>query len=308
MKISIVTPSYNRSTFLEETIKSIVYQKGDFELEYIIQDGDSDSEVLKILEKWNKIINSDKFLPNCNQIDFQYHVESDNGMYDALNKGFARSTGQIMAWLNTDDMYHPFALSTVSQIFDKFSDVNWITGIPNSYNHIGNSVGIDSFPEVYSQEFIRRGYYDVKFLRYGFNWIQQESTFWRRSLWEKAGGKLNDNLNNAADFQLWQNFADITDLVKVYSFLGGFRHHDDQFDTNPELYRNELPDISMPPWQLKLLKYLFMAFPLARKIISNRLGWLFLGLLGLELTWLKGRFIKWSHEKQKWILYHGWSV
>ena len=93
----------------------------------------------------------------------------------------------------------------------------------------------------------------TKFRKYGFNWVQQESTFWRRSLWEKAGGRLDDRFKYAADFFLWREFAKHTDLVKVSSFLGGYRSHGDQVTGDPEVYRDELPGVGKPPAGLSFL-------------------------------------------------------
>lgn len=303
MRISIVTPTYNRTTFLEDTISSIVSQQGDFDLEYIIQDGGSGPELLAILEKWQKKITAGDFAIRCNSLEYKYFVEPDNGMYDAINKGFAKAGGDIMAWLNSDDMYHPFALQTVARVFSRFQDVDWITGIPNSYNTDGSRAGFDTFPPSYSRQFLRAGFYDVKFLPYGFNWIQQESTFWRADLWRRAGGTVDCRYRYAADFYLWRQFAKLTDLVKVESFLGGFRVHEDQFTANPEVYRKELPVAGKPPRGLKLLRKLLKTLPAASKCFFNpRKGFPFVNLLGLKFGQLSGRVIVWSFTENAWIL------
>jgi glycosyltransferase involved in cell wall biosynthesis len=305
MKISIVTPSFQRATYLDDTIESVLSQKGDFSIEYIIQDGGSGADVLEILDKWDKKIKQGKFIPKCNNIQFRYFIEKDRGMYDAINKGFSKTSGDVIAWINTDDMYHPFAFNTVVQVFKKFPDVHWITGIPNSYNHYGSRSGWDQFPAAYSREFLARGYYDVKFLEYGFNWVQQESTFWRRTLWEKAGGKVNCQYKYAADFFLWQEFAKHTDLVKIHSFLGGYRFHGLQATASPEAYRKELPGINPPPKGIKVLRKILRNFPYTRKLFFNeRRGGPFIRLLGLRWKWLIGRTIVWSFQTSDWEIQH----
>ncbi|UPW20062.1 glycosyltransferase [Agarivorans sp. TSD2052] len=302
MKISIVTPSFKRLDYFEATIDSIVNQEGDFELEYIVQDGGGDERIASFLERKATQIK----LKN-KKVDFKYFIEKDDGMYSAINRAFARSTGDILAWLNTDDMYHPFALSTVHEVFSKNEDVDWITGIPNSYNMRGQRVGFDSFPNSYSRKFIRAGYYDVQNLDCGLNWIQQESTFWRRSLWNKAG-PLNENLKLAADFHLWQRFAKYTDLVKVYSFLGGFRNHDNQLTNAPEKYKSEMPIVHVPAGLRELKMALDTEHNAKEKYLAfsdesmQRLTERF-GLLRKDLC---GRIVKWSHEKNEWQVF--WEV
>jgi len=303
MKISIVTPSFQRATYLNETIESVLNQKGDFSIEYIIQDGGSGPEVLDILKQWDLNVKQGRFKTKCNTIEFRYFIEKDQGMYDAINRGFSKTTGDVMAWINTDDMYHPNAFNTIVQIFKKFPDVYWITGVPNSYNHYGSRTGWDLFPGAYSQEFLKRGYYDVKFLDYGFNWIQQESTFWRRSLWKKAGGNVNCQFKYAADFYLWLEFAKHTDLVKVYSFLGGYRIHGHQVTANPNAYRNELTDVGKPPNGIKILKKIVKNFPFTKKLFYNKKkGYPFINLMGLNWEWLTGRIIQWSYQDNCWVI------
>lgn len=299
MKISIVSPSYKRIDYFENTIDSILSQKGDFDLEYIVQDGGGDDRIKALLEKTSL----QALRVHKDRKEFSFYIEPDNGMYDAINRGFSRASGDIFAWLNTDDMYHPYALSTVARIFAQFPEVHWITGIPNSYNIDGARVGFDTFPPACSRTFLQQGFYDVKFVANGFNWIQQESTFWRRDLWQKAG-PLNSNLKYAADFHLWQKFAQHTELVKVHSFLGGFRVHENQLTNDPDQYRSELPDVSAPEG-LKLLVSHLKKNPGDRGVFltpddgaQKRLN----DTYGLKREELCGRTIRWSHQKQTWQL------
>ena len=304
MKISIVTPTFNRIDYLENTIKSIVFQEGDFDLEYIIQDGGSDSELIGLLEKWKSKIDSGILEIKCNSLSFDYYIEKDAGMYDALNKGFSKTTGDVMAWLNSDDMYHPFALAAVAGVFSQYKDVDWITGIPNSYNSQGVSSGFDRFPDTYSRHYIGAGYYDVKYLAQGFNWIQQESSFWRRELWDKAGGKLDTRFKYAADFYLWRAFAQYAELVKVEAFLGGFRVHDNQITANPNSYSDELPERVPPPAGLSILNRTIKKLPLVKPLFFNKhKGFPLLNILGLRFDRLVGRTIQWSYEKNAWEIF-----
>src|SRR5262245_563720 len=125
--ITIVTPTYNSAPYLEATIQSLLAQHYPA-LEYIIIDGGSTDGNLDIIERY--------------QSHLAYHVsEPDNGMYDALDKGFRQSTGDIMAWLNSDDMLPTWALHTVADVFSALPQVDWITSIrPLIWNRAGQAV------------------------------------------------------------------------------------------------------------------------------------------------------------------------
>jgi len=309
MRFAIVTPSFNRTKYLDDTIRSVVTQQGNFEIDYLIQDGGSNNDVIDILKHWENEIKTNRFIPQCRRLKFQWECVKDNGMYDAINRGFAKISGNVMAWINSDDMYHSYAFETIVNILSQYEDVHWITGIPNSYNEHGSKAGMDLFPAAYSRDFISRGYYNAKFLRYGFNWVQQESTFWRSDLWRKVGGRLDEEKTFAADFYLWKDFAKHTDLVKVYSLLGGYRCHGEQLTSDPNNYSKELDLVERPPVGLLVLRVILVNMPFMRRVIfSKQSRNIFLKLLGLQRDWLVGRIVKWSYIDKKWILTHKEAV
>lgn len=198
-KISIVTPNYNQVSFIEATIQSVLSQNYP-NLEYIIIDGGSTDGSVEIIKKYES--------------ELAYWVsEPDNGMYEAIQKGFDRSTGEIMAWLNSDDMYHPKSLYTVADVFNTLKNVDWITGIPTIYDEYGRIVEIGENSKWSKYDFYSNNY----------NWIQQESTFWRRSIWNKINSTLNISLKYAGDFDLWIRFFDVAELYTIPALLGGFR-------------------------------------------------------------------------------------
>lgn len=213
-RISIVTPCYNQASYLEETIQSVLSQNYN-NLEYIIIDGGSDDGSLEIIKKYET------------QLAF-WVSEPDNGQYDAINKGFTHSTGEIMAWLNSDDKLAPHALSIVHEVFTQFPEVNWITGLyPIIWNKKGQAIHVDHVGGFEKQSFYRGANLPRK-KGYARSWIQQESTFWRRTLWDCAGAKVNSQLKYAGDFELWARFFEYSHLYGVYGLIGGFRKHECQ--------------------------------------------------------------------------------
>lgn len=211
-KISIVTPSYNQAEFLEETICSVLDQ-GYPNLQYVIVDGGSQDGSVDIIKKYEKYL-------------WWWISEPDRGHGNALNKGFAKTTGEIMAWLNSDDKYKAGTFKAVSEIFNKYNDVNWIVGKNGWWNKSGEFV---------NEKFVYKNIYD--FLLGDYAWIQQESTFWRRGLWDAAGGYINEHYKFMVDGELWTRFFMLDDLWHINQVFGGYRTH----DTNrAQLHINEV--------------------------------------------------------------------
>jgi len=195
--VSIVTPSLNQGEFLEECIKSVKNQTYK-NIEHIIIDGDSKDSTIDILKKYESAYN------------MTWVSEPDNGMYDAINKGFKMSKGEIMAWINCDDMYLPWSIETVVNVISKLN-IDWCTGVPGSWSKQGLHHSLPFFIPIYPRALIKKGCYHGK----GLGFIQQESTFWTRRLWNKVGGELNNTLQLAGDFYLWKSFAEHSSLYTV---------------------------------------------------------------------------------------------
>ena len=202
-KISIVTVNYNGDQFLEETIHSVLNQNYP-NLEYIIIDGGSSDKSVEIIKKYASKL--------------AYWIsEKDEGQYHAVQKGFTKSTGDIMAWINSDDLYVPNAFFGVAQIFNEFPKVKWLMGIPREYNEQGVMMSRITLPW---GRWSKHRYYT-----YDFQFIQQESSFWKRELWEKAGSKMNLEYKYAGDMELWTRFFRFEKLHTTSATFAGFRYN-----------------------------------------------------------------------------------
>ena len=202
-KISIVTPSYNQGKFLESTIQSVLTQ--DYpNFEYVVIDGGSSDKSLNIIKKYSKKIK-------------YFESKKDHGQSHAINKGFAKTDGEIMAWINSDDVLRPGALKLIASIFANCPEIDWLTSLPSTINEDGFQIYLAT-PPLYIRSFIKKGWYTKKFM--GF--IMQEGTFWRRSLWKKAGGKLA-TVPYSMDMKLWQSFAKHSKLYSVQACLASYR-------------------------------------------------------------------------------------
>lgn len=213
MKISIVTPSYNQGAFLEGTIVSVLGQNYP-NLEYIVIDGGSADNSLETIKAYDE------------QLTY-WCSEPDQGQYDAINKGFAKSTGEIMAWLNSDDLYTPDVFKTVAEIFSEHPEIEWLTSVTSLTLNDNDSTITKGRTKGFTKGAFFRGR-NGGVPAFHSHFVIQESTFWRRSLWEKAGGRIDTSLKLAGDFELWARFWQHANLYSTTVPLGIVRRHDAQ--------------------------------------------------------------------------------
>lgn len=204
--ISLITPSYNQAEYLERTINSVISQKYP-ELEYIIMDGGSSDNTLKILKKYNSQI--------------IWESKKDRGQADAINKGIIKSTGDIISYLNSDDILLPECLEKVSYYFSKNPDCQWVTGDCHIIDKNDNI--INSYINLYKR-------FWLKYLRSGksltiVNFISQPGTFWRRKIMNKIGF-FNPELHFAMDYDFWLRIMNIYKLGYIDEYISGFRVQD----------------------------------------------------------------------------------
>lgn len=277
-KISIITPVYNRVGMIEQTIQSVISQ--DYpNLEYIIIDGGSTDGTVDVIRQYaDELVRGERLEVkgsengNAAVHALRWLSEPDNGMYHAIMKGMAMATGEIVAWLNSDDMYHTNALHIVGQIFAQLHEVEWLTGTPTLYNAEG--LCVKTFPTQYwSWERFKRG---------DFRWLQQESTFFRKSLFDKVGG-LNLQYRLAADFELWCKMFQVSKLYSVNTILGGFRQHGEQLSIEGQnRYETEVRTICQ-------------TYGMRNKIRCRRSN-------KVQNRWMKKNIVHYSFERKKWQL------
>jgi glycosyltransferase involved in cell wall biosynthesis len=258
-KISIVTPCFNAKRYIDDTILSVMSQKGDFEVEYCIVDGGSTDGTLDVIERFKKMVDSGSSIIRCKKFSLTYISEKDSGVYDALAKGFRTVTGDIVAYINSDDYYQPNTFSTVAEIFDRYADVEWLTGMHVFYNEKG-SITRTWLPFKYDRDWIKKGMYGTI-----LPFVEQEATFWRRSLLDFVDFQRLREYTLAGDFYLWHTFCQHTDLYIVNSCLGGFRFSSGQLSKQLDKYYEEFLSIADPKtrmdrwvgwWIAKLTKVL----------------------------------------------------
>lgn len=201
VSVSIVTPSFNQGRFLEETIRSVLCQRDQIH-EYFVFDGGSTDGSADIIRKY------------AGGIDY-WASEKDDGQSDAIHKGFSRATGDVLLWLNSDDVLLPGAVAKVRAAFDRHPEWDVLTGW---HAWIDAETRILRLPRIGPESQLR--------VLWGIHHICQQTCYFKRSLYQKVGG-LDLRLHCVMDTELWYRFFDAGVVWgHIPDFLAGFRTHD----------------------------------------------------------------------------------
>ncbi|NTU46241.1 glycosyltransferase [Candidatus Roizmanbacteria bacterium] len=204
MKISIITPSYNQGLFIEETIKSVLSQNYP-DLEYIVVDGGSTDNTLAILKKYTHKL--------------KWISEKDKGQTDAINKGLKMSSGDIVAFINSDDVYLPGTLRKISKIFKRNKNVHWLSGDYVIIDQDGKKI---QFFIVWYKKILRLfPFFSMLSIA---NFVIQPSTFWRKNI-VKEIGFFDERLRYTMDYDYWLRVIQKYPLYIIHEPLSLFRIH-----------------------------------------------------------------------------------
>lgn len=197
--VSIVTPSFNQARFIDETIRSVLGQTYP-NVEYIIVDGGSTDGSREIIEGYAAKL-------------AWWVSEKDRGQTDAINKGFARARGEILAWLNSDDTYHPTAIAEAVAYLQEHPDAGMVYGDADLVDENGQV--LEHFPARQT---------DYRRLRNGYVHIPQQAAFFRAELWRQVG-PLDPSFYFAMDYDLWVRLAKLAPLHYYPRLWANFRLH-----------------------------------------------------------------------------------
>jgi len=230
LKITIVTPSLDQGEFIERTVRSVLDQQGDFELEYLVFDGGSRDGTQEVLARY-----SDRL---------RLVVEPDGGQAEAVNKGLRAATGDVVGWVNSDDLLFPGALGRVAEAFRARPDLVWLHGRCEIIDEADRP--IRRWVSAYKDHRCRRYSRESLLVE---NFVSQMTVFWRRSAHERVGF-LDESLRYTFDYDLWLRFAALQDPLFVDEKLAAFRwyvrsksgaHFERQFEEDEAVFRRHAP-------------------------------------------------------------------
>ena len=265
-KISIVTPSFNQAKYIGLTLDSVLGQAYP-NLQYFVQDGGSNDGTEQILQQYSEQLTGWISAP-------------DQGQAQAINLGLQRTDGEIMAWLNSDDLLLPGALARVAEYFARHPEIDVV---------YGHRILIDEEDKEIGRWILPR--HNDRILCWA-DFVPQESLFWRRRIWDAIGGKLDESFRFAMDWDLLLRFKDAgARMARLPYFLGAFRIHAAQKTTTliAEIGKQEMMRLRQRS--------------LAREVSKNEIRRALLPYLiihlALDFIWRLQRYRKFNHSAKQ---------
>ena len=231
MKFSIVSPTFNMELWVAKTIESIISQEGDFEIEYIFADGGSTDTTFAIFQEYKRMVEEGAWSIKCRGISMTGFSEKDRGTFDAINKGFARVTGDICTWADGDNTFEPGAFQAIASAFEAFPEIQWITAFGNTMNNRWEKVR-PGICQLYRQDWLRSGIYGREAY-----FVEQNGCFWRTELLRKVG-PIPTDFKVAGDYWFWMQMARYAAPVSLNVSVSNFMRRDGQLHIG-NTYKNE---------------------------------------------------------------------
>jgi glycosyltransferase involved in cell wall biosynthesis len=204
VRFTVVTPSFNQGVFIERAIESVLGQRGDFELEHLVVDGGSTDGTLAVLRRY--------------QGRLKWISEKDRGQSDALNKGFRMASGEVLAWLNSDDTYLPGSLDLVARQL-RASGARWCFGQCRIIDERDREI---RRPITWYKNRLSRRYSLRRLITQDF--VPQPAVFFRRDLLEQVG-PIDESRHYTMDYDLWLRFGRVAEPLFLPAYLANFRWH-----------------------------------------------------------------------------------
>ncbi len=203
MKISIVTPSLDQAPYLERTLASVLSQRGELELELLVMDGGSTDGTAEILRR-----HADRL---------SYRIEPDAGQASAINKGLRAATGDVLGWLNSDDLLYPGALARVAAAFRDRPDLAWLHGRCEVVDEQDRPIRrwVSAYKDFRCRRYSRRALLVE-------NFVSQMTVFWRRSAMERVG-LLDESMRYGFDYEYWLRLSALGDPLYLRERIAAFR-------------------------------------------------------------------------------------
>ncbi len=230
LKISIITPSLDQGRFIERTLRSVLEQEGDFDLEYLVFDGGSTDGTLEVLRRYDGRL--------------RLVVEPDDGQANAVNKGLRVATGDIVGWLNSDDLLYPGALAHVAAAFTADPDLVWLHGRCEIVDEHDRPIRrwVSAYKDFRCRHYSRRSLLVE-------NYVSQMTVFWRRSAMDRVG-TLDESMRYSFDYEYWLRLSAVGDPLYLRDRIAAFRWYatsksgssfERQFQEDREAFRRHAP-------------------------------------------------------------------